>query len=303
LLVELNALEHDDADSALTPPPLDERQLRRWAGAWFSVAGLHRLRAEQLRRAGDYVGAIEELDEASRASDQRPHAALPQWGRVILSEALRLAGDFEGAYEVAAAAAARAEQEETHPWVVTIAERALARALLALDEIDEALACFRAMARAPLHRNADSAIACDLGIGEALRRLRRRAASERHLLRASTTARDHGHTVGWIHAQLCLAELARDRGEDRGHVAGLVAQVHRELLLVEHPWLRLRAFVIGAVSASGPRAERLIGRAEDELLRFHRRSCDLELERDLVERCRFAVTAGVPADPIEFDFL
>ncbi|HEY4280147.1 MAG TPA: hypothetical protein VGM91_18130 [Conexibacter sp.] len=304
LLVELDQLEHgEQADEQLTPPPLDEERMHRWAGAWFSVAGLHRLRAEQLRRSGDYAGALEELDEASRAPDQRPNAALPQWGRVILSEALRLAGDFDGAYEVAAAALARADEEEAHPWVVAIADRALARALLALDELDEAVARFRAMAREPIHRNADSAVACDLGIGEALRRSGARATAGHHLGRARALAREHGHTVGWIHAQLCLAELARDRREDPGEVAELVAQVHRELLLSEHPWLRLRAFAIGALSANGARAERLIGRAEDELLRFHRRSCDLELERDLVERCRFAVTAGVPAEPIELDFL
>ncbi len=113
LLEELGELEREP--ERLVPPPLSPAVINGWAGAWFSVSGLHRLRAEQLRRAGDYAGALEELEEANRSADQRPDAALPLWGRVILSESLRLAGDVDGAYEVAAAAAAAAASRRRSP--------------------------------------------------------------------------------------------------------------------------------------------------------------------------------------------
>jgi hypothetical protein len=60
---------------------------------------------------------------------------------------------------------------------------------------------------------------------------------------------------------------------------------------------------MAALSAEGAQAEGLIDRAEQELPRFHRRSCDLELERVLLERCRIAVETGATADPIDMDFL
>jgi tetratricopeptide (TPR) repeat protein len=301
LLEELEQLEREPAE--LAPPPLSPSVINGWAGAWFSVSGLHRLRAEQLRRAGDYAGALEELEEANRSSDQRPQQALPLWGRVILSESLRLTGDFEGAYEVAATAARRARGSESHPWVRVTANRATARALLALGEVDDALAGFRTMAEHPAHRHADGGIACDLGIGEALRRQSKLARAESHLERASAIALDHGHVLGWIHAQLCLAELGRERGDDAREISVRIDDVLRRLLLAEHPWLRLRAFALGALSADGSRAERLIDRAEEELPRFQRRSCDLELERELVENCRVAVVGGDAVPPIALDFL
>lgn len=301
LLAELAELERDGA--ALAPPPLDSAIINGFAGAWFAVPGLHRLRAEQLRRAGDYAGALEELEEAARSADQRPHAALPLWGRVILSESLRLAGDFEGAHEVACAAARRAAGSDAHPWIAVTADRAVARALLALGELDEALARFTAMARKRAHRHADGGIACDLGIGEALRRRGSHAQAEIHLLRASAVALAHGHVVGWVHARLCLAELARERRADPREIAAIVADVQRRLVLAEHPFLRLRTFAIGALSAPAARAEWMVDRAEEELPRFHRRSCDLELERELVELCRLAVAAGEEPPPIPLDFL
>lgn len=301
LLEELAALEA--AGIALAPPPLDRSVLDGWAGAWFSVAGLHRLRAEQLRRSGDYAGAFEELEEANRSSDQRPHAALPLWGRVILSESLRLAGDFEGAYEVAAAAARRSTASGVHPWIRVTARRAEARAVLALGELDEAIVRFERMARERDHRHAEGRVACDLGIGEALRRRGDLEAAVVHLRRARTTALDHGQVIGWIHAQLCLAEVARVGGAAPAEVSGLVDEVQRRLPLSEHPWLRLRAFVLAALSAPPARAEQLLDRAEDELPRFHRRSGDLELERELVDRCRLALAAGEPPEPFALDFL
>lgn len=301
LLVELEELER--AGTELVPPPLDQAIINGFAGAWFSVSGLHRLRAEQLRRAGDYVGALEELEEAGRSADQRPHEALPLWGRVILSESLRLAGDFEGAHEVASAAARRSAGAGAHPWVGVTANRAVARALLALGEHDEAHARFSAMARDPAHRHADGGIACDLGIGEALRRQGAGSEAEAHLRRASAMSLRHGHVVGWIQAQLCLGELARQRGADRHETAAVAADVQRRLLLAEHPFLRLRTFLLGAASAEPGRADELIDRAEEELPRFHRRSCDLELERDLVETCRLALAAGEQPPSIAIDFL
>lgn len=301
LLVELAELERDGVP--LTPPPLDQTTINGFGGAWFSLPGLHRMRAEQLRRAGDYAGALEELEEASRSPDQRPHEALPLWGRVILSESLRLAGDFEGAHEVAIAAEEQADGAGAHPWVRVTANRAVARALLALDELDAALARFTALADDPVHRCADGGIACDLGIGEALRRRGDRTLAQRHLDRASAVALRDGHVVGWIQAQLCRAELARAGGADAGEVTAIVAEVQRRMALVEHPFLRLRTFAIGALSATGEQAERLVDRAEDELPRFHRRSCDLELERELVEVCRVAVAAGEEPPPIAMDFL
>lgn len=300
LLEELAELEREP--ERLLPPPLAPAVINGWAGAWFSVSGLHRLRAEQLRRAGDYVGALEELEEANRSADQRPDAALPLWGRVIHSESLRLAGDADGAYEVAAGAA-RAARRGGHPWVSVTADRAVARALLALGAHEQALTRFRAMARRPVHRNPDGAIACNLGIGEALRRLGRLDAAREPLAAASAEALRQGHVVGWIHAQLCLAELARQRGDNSAEIAARIDDVRGRLALAEHPWLRLRAFLLGALSADGARAERLLDRAEDELPRFHRRSCDLELERDLVEQCRAAVDGGVAMAPIALDFL
>lgn len=222
---------------------------------------------------------------------------------MILSESLRLAGDVDGAYEVAAAAARAAHRAGGHPWVAVTADRAVGRALLALGEPQQALTRFRAMARRPAHRNADGAVACNLGIGEALRRLGRLDAAERPLAAASAEALRHGHVVGWIHAQLCLAELARERGDAALEIAARIDDVRRRLALAEHPWLRLRAFLLGALSADRPRAEQLLDRAEEELPRFHRRSCDLELERDLVEHCRAAVEAGEPMAPIALDFL
>ncbi|MBB4663349.1 hypothetical protein [Conexibacter arvalis] len=301
LLAELEELELEGA--TLAPPPLDRAVIDGWAGAWFSVAGLHRLRAEQLRRSGDYAGAFEELEEANRRPDQRPHAALPLWGRVILSEALRLAGDFEGAFEVAAAAAARAGEPGIHPWIRVTARRAEARAVLALGELDEAIARFGRMARERDHRHADGRIACDLGIGEAHRRRGEQERAAAHLQRARATALAHGHVIGWIHAQLGLAELARVRGADAAEVNAIVGEVHDRLPLAEHPWLRLRAYAIAALSAPPARAEQLLDRAEDELPRFHRRSGDLELERDLVERCRDAVGSGERLEAIELDIL
>lgn len=301
LLDELAELE--SGGGALPPPPLDRAVIDNWAGAWFSVAGLHRLRAEQLRRAGDYAGAFEELDEANRCRDQRPNAALPLWGRVILSEALRLAGDFEGAYEVAAAATARSSEPEVHPWIRVTARRAEARAVLALGELEEAVARFEAMAGDAAHRHPDGRVSSDLGLGEALRRLGRLDRAEEHLLRARGTALANGQVIGWIHSQLCLAELARARGADPAEVASLVGEVQHRLPLVEHPWLRLRAFAIAALSAEGAHAEQLLDRAEDELPRFQRRSGDLELERVLVDRCRAAVSAGTRLEPVELDFL
>jgi len=301
LLEELAELE--SGGGALSPPPLDRAAVDNGAGAWFSVAGLHRLRAEQLRRAGDYAGAFEELEEANRCADQRPHAALPLWGRVILSEALRLAGDFEGAYEVAAAAVARSRDPEVHRWIRVTAHRAQARAVLALGELEEALARFEAMAGDREHRHADATVATDLGLGEALRRLGRLGRAEEHLLRARATALAHGQVIGWIQAQLALAELLRERGAGRAEVAAHVGEVQHRLPLAEHPWLRLRAFAIAALSAEGARAEQLLDRAEDELPRFQRRSGDLELERVLVDRCRAAISAGTRLEPVELDFL
>jgi len=296
LLAELEELERDGA----APQP---RELAGAGGAWPSVAGLHRLRAEQLRRAGDYVGAFEELEEAGRWPDLPARAALPLWGRAILSESLRLAGDFEGAWEVATAAARRAGAPGVHPWVEVAVRRAEARALLALGEPEEAIARFEALARDDRHRHADNRIACDLGIGEALRRRGRPERAERHLRRARAAALGHGQAVGAIRAQLGLAELARARRADPAEVAGLVGEAQRQLLLGEHPWLRLRAFALAALSARGRRAELLLDRAEDELPRFHRRSCDLELERELLERCRLDAGRGAAAEPIELDFL
>jgi tetratricopeptide (TPR) repeat protein len=302
LLEELERLER--APGALAPPPLAPAVLNGWGGAWFSVSGLHRLRAEQLRRAGDYAGALEELEEANRSPDQRPQEALPLWGRVILSESLRLAGDFEGAYEVARAAARRARRgAAAHPWVGVVADRAVARALLALGELDDALARFRALAARRDHRNADGGIACDLGIGEVLRRRGDLDGAAGHLQNASAEALHHGHVLGWIHAQLGIAELERARGVEARAIAERIEDVRGRLLLVEHPWLRVRAFVLGALSAEGARAERLLDRAEEELPRFHRRSCDLELELELVERCRLAICGGEPMGPIALDFL
>lgn len=301
LLEELEMLEQEPA--ALAPPPLSPAVIHGFAGAWFSVTGLHRLRAEQLRRAGDYAGALEELDEASRSPDQRPDEALPLWGRVILSESLRLAGDCEGAHEVATMALLRASESEAHPWVGVTASRAVARALLALGQLDDALASFRAMAEHPAHRHADGGIACDLGIGETLRRQGKLDRAESHLRRASAVALDHGHVVAWVHAQFGLAELERERGDDAREISARIDDVRRRLLLAEHPWLRLRAFVLAALSSEGARAEQLIDRAEEELPRFHRRSCDLELERELVETCRVAVAGGDAMGPIALDFL
>lgn len=301
LLEELGALER--AGVAPAPPPLDRTVIDGWAGAWFSVAGLHRLRAEQLRRSGDYAGAFEELEEANRAPDQSPHSALPLWGRVILSDALRLAGDFEGAYEVAAAAARRASARSVHPWIRVTAHRAEARAVLALGELREAIARFERMARDRAHRHADGRIACELGIGEALRRRGDLDRAAVHLQRARATALDHGQVIAWIHAQLCLAEVARVSGAPPAEVSALVDEVHRRLPLAEHPWLRLRAFVLGALSAPPARAEQLLDRAEDELPRFHRRSGDLELERELIDRCRLAIATGTPPEAVSLDFL
>ncbi|MDO8210752.1 hypothetical protein [Conexibacter sp. CPCC 206217] len=303
LLEELAQLEHEHEPGAFAPPPLALRTIHGWGGAWFSVSGLHRLRAEQLRRAGDYAGALEELDEASRRADQRPAHALPLWGRVILSESLRLAGDCEGAYEVAQLAAQRARGRAEHPWVGVTANRAAARALLALGDSDAALVRFQAMAEHPDHHHADGGIACDLGIGEALRRQSKLARAQEHLERASAVALRHGHVVGWIHAQLSLAELARERGDDAREIAARLDEVRHRLLLAEHPWLRLRTFALAALSAEGALAERLLDLAEEELPRFHRRSCDLELERDLVERCRVAVDDRDTMPPIPLDFL
>jgi hypothetical protein len=109
--------------------------------------------------------------------------------------------------------------------------------------------------------------------------------------------------LGWIHAQFGIAELERERGVEARAIAARIDDVRGRLLLAEHPWLRVRAFVLGALSADGARAELLLDRAEEELPRFHRRSCDLELERELVERCRLAVAGGEPMGPIELDFL
>lgn len=301
LLEELARLERDAG--TLDPPPLDAALIEGWGGAWFSLAGLHRLRAEQLRRAGDYAGALEELEEANRSADQRPREALPLWGRVILSESLRLAGDFEGAFEVADAAATRAHRGGAHPWITVTADRAVARAQLALGELDDALARFRALAARRDHRNVDGAIACDLGIGETLRRQGRASRAEVHLTRAAAQASRHGHVVAWIHAQLGLAELERARGVEAAAIAARIDDVRARLLLGEHPWLRVRTFLLGALSAGPARAEQLLDRAEEELPRFHRRSCDLELERELVERCRLALSAGETVAPIELDFL
>lgn len=302
LLEELEQLERDS--ETLDPPPLSAAVINGWAGAWFSVSGLHRLRAEQLRRAGDYAGALEELEEANRSADQRPQESLPLWGRVILSESLRLAGDYEGAYEVAMAAARRSRRGGgAHPWVGVTADRAVARAQLALGELDDALARFRGMAARRDHRNADGGIACDLGIGETLRRQGKLDRAEIHLARASADALRHGHVVGWIHAQLGIAELERARGTDARAISARIDDVRGRLLLGEHPWLRVRTFVLGALSAGGARADLLLDRAEEELPRFHRRSCDLELEQELVERCRIAVSGGEPMGPIELDFL
>jgi tetratricopeptide (TPR) repeat protein len=301
LLSELEALE--ERGQPLAPPPIERNLLHAGAGVWFSLAGLHRLRAEQLRRSGDYVGALEELEEATRSADQRPEAALPLWGRVILSETIRLAGDFEGALEVASAARRRAAKEsDGHPRVAGLAERAEGRALLALGDLDSALAVFERLRRSP-HRTAEAREAGDLGIGELLRRrgLHRRARV--HLERARDLALREGHVIAWIHAQLCLAELARASGAPAAETLALVDDVLRRLPLAEHPWLRMRTLLLAALSADEAQAEGLIDRAEQELPRFHRRSCDLELERVLLERCRTAVETGVAADPIDMDFL
>jgi hypothetical protein len=159
------------------------------------------------------------------------------------------------------------------------------------------------MARQTAHRNADGGIACDLGIGEALRRQSKLARAEIHFERASAVALEHGQSAGWIRAQLGLAEIARERGDDASEIAERIRTVCRHLLLAEHPWLRLRAFVLGSLSARGPEVERLLDRAEDELPRFQRRSCDLEIERQLVDDCRRAVHDGEPIPPIELDVL
>jgi hypothetical protein len=82
-----------------------------------------------------------------------------------------------------------------------------------------------------------------------------------------------------------------------------VTDVGHRLLLPEHPWLRVRTLLIGALSAPPARAEALIDRAEAELPRFQRRSGDLALEDALVERCRVAVDSGEPVPPIALDFL
>jgi tetratricopeptide (TPR) repeat protein len=302
LLSELEELE--DRGQPLPPPPIERTLLHAGAGVWFSVAGLYRLRAEQLRRSGDYVGALEELEEAARCADQRPEAALPVWGRVILSDTIRLAGDFEGALEVASAARRCAAKElGGHPRVAGLADRAEARALLALGDLDSALTLFERLARRAPQRTAEAREAGDLGIGELLRRrgLHRRAGV--HLERARDLALREGHVIAWIHAQLCLAELARASGAAAAETLALVDDVLRRLPLAEHPWLRMRTFLLAALSADEAQAEGLIDRAEQELPRFHRRSCDLELERVLLERCRIAVETGVAADPIDMDFL
>ncbi|MCW2953959.1 MAG: hypothetical protein JWQ48_3129 [Conexibacter sp.] len=302
MLTELEALEA--LGEPLPPPPIGRTLLHAGAGVWFSVAGLHRLRAEQLRRAGDYVGALEELDEAARRPDQRPEAALPLWGRVILSDTIRLAGDFEGALEVASAARRRAAREPGgHPRVVGLAERAEARALLALGDLDGALAQFERLGRRSPHRTAEAREAGDLGIGELLRRRGLYPRARGHLERARDLALREGHVIAWIHAQLCLAELDRASGAPAAATRALVGDVLRRLPLAEHPWLRMRTFLMAALSAEGAQAEGLIDRAEQELPRFHRRSCDLELERVLLERCRIAVETGATADPIDMDFL
>lgn len=301
LLMELDELER--THEPLAPPPIDLPVLEGWAGAWFCVTGLHRLRAEQLRRAGDYAGAFEELEEANRRSDQRPGAALPLWGRVILSDALRLAGDYEGALEVGDTAAEQAAREDAHPWIAIMARRAVARALLALGDHGEALACFRGLANDPDHRHAEAQIACDLGIGETLRRRGELETAERHLRRASDDALRFGHVVAWMHAQLCLAELLRARGDDPRHITALLGDVGHRLPLTEHPWLRVRTLALGALSAPSAHAEQLLDRAEAELPRFQRRSGDLELEAELVEDCRIALLTGQPAAPIALDCL
>jgi tetratricopeptide (TPR) repeat protein len=301
LLAELEELER--TPGRLTPPPIDAAELEPWAGVWFSVAGLHRLRAEQLRRAGDYAGAFEELDEADRHDDQRPRSALPLWGRVILSDSLRLAGDFEGALEVAEAASRQAAGGAGHPWVTLLARRSVACARLAAGALDAALAGFHAMADDPAHRHAEARIACDLGIGEALRRRDDHAAAEHHVRRASDEALRLGHVVAWIQAQLRLAELARARDAHPAEIAAIVSDVRHRLPLGEHPWLALRTLVVGALSAPPAQAERLIDRAEAQLPRFQRRSGDLMLEEELVERCRVAVETGRPGPPLALDFL
>lgn len=301
LIFELADLEAEHGH--LSPPPIDRAVLEGWGGVWFSATGLIRLRAEQLRRAGDYAGALEALEEAGRSDDQRPEAALPLWGRVILSDALRLAGDVEGALEVADAAAERAADQRTHPWMGFHAQRATACALLALDRHDEALACFGKLAADPPRRHAGARIARDLGIGETLRRQGEPRAAEAHLRRARGAALRSGDVVCWIQAQLCLGELARGRGAEASAVAAIVSEVQHRLPLAEHPWLRLRTFVLGALSSSGAQAEQQLGRAEQELPRFQRRSGDLELEAELVERCRVALATGRRADPMTIDFL
>ena len=301
LLPELAALERDGA--ALAPPPIERRALEAWAAAWFSVAGLHRLRAQQRRRAGDYVGALDALAAAARAGDEPPDGALPEWGRVILADALRLAGDVEGALEVAQDAVERAARRDAHPWVGALARRAVAHAQLALDAVPAALAALETLVADPLHRNLDGRIACALGFGEALRRIGDLAGARRHLLRARVDALAGGNVIAWVQAQLGLAEVARAAGGDRAAVAALARPVHDRLGLDAHPWLALRAAVVAALSASRVQRERWLSRAEQVLPRFRRRSGDLELDEQLVERCRLALETRDPLPPIALDFL
>ncbi len=302
LLIELEELER--SGEPLAPPPVAPALLHASHGAWFSAAGLHRLRAEQLRRSADYVGALEELDEAARSADQRPDTALPQWGRLILSDTIRLAGDFEGALEVAAAVGRRVRGgAEEHPNIAVLAERASARALLALGDLGGARVRFERLTFRAGSEGAPMAVSSDLGIGETLRRRGEHRRARVHLERARAVALHEGHVVSWIHAQLCLAELSRVSGEPRAETSALLDQILCRLSLAELPWLRARTLMLAALSAAPERAERLIDRAEQELPRFQRRSCDLELERGLLERCRVAVATGEPADPIDLDFL
>lgn len=301
LVAELAALERDGAPTP--PPPIDRGVLESWAGAWFSLAGLHRLRAEQRRRAGDYVGALDALQAAARAGDERRHGSLPEWGRIILADALRLAGDAEGALEVARDAVERTARRGAHPWLGALAKRAVAHAQLALDAIPAAVATLDAIVADPVQRNLDGRIACDLGFGEALRRGGDLAGAQRHLLRARAAASAGGNALAWIQAQLGLAEVARAGGADRAVVAALASPVHDRLGLAAHPWLALRAAIVAAVSASSGQEERWLARAEEVLPRFRRRSGDLELDAELVERCRVALEARGELPPIALDFV
>jgi tetratricopeptide (TPR) repeat protein len=297
-LADLASIEDADWRASVWGVP-DE-----WGVGRTTVRVLRRLRAEQRRRAGDYAGAHRDLAAiGDDRGDERPEID-ELWSRVILSHAVRLAGDLDGALEIAQLAREAAPDPSGRPHAgLASADRAIAQARLARGELDEALGGFSRLTTDAAGQAKIGLLACHLGIGEVLRRKGHLRQAEQHLVRTRDAAFEYGHMLHWTHAQLCLAEIARSDGRPRAEVAMILDGVRVQRILLEQPWLAVRTTLLAALSAPPGTAERLLDTAECQLGRFQRRSCDSELDRGLIERCRTQLAAGEPVGPIPMDFV